>query len=411
MGLITAQEQPRNRDGRHTRVTSEPARPRILFYCQSSLGIGHVMRSLRLADGLVAQFDVWLILGGSAIPSLEYPERVDVIQLPPLVADAEFEHLHAEGLGMSLEQTLVWRSERMLQAYSWIRPHVVIIEMYPFGRRRFAQELTPLIKRARRSGSRVICSLRDILDPKRKPKHHESRAVAIANRFFHTILVHGDPTFYRLDETFGRVGDVRIPLVYTGYVAPTPVLQNRNPREPTIIASLGGGRFGHELAQALVAAAPLLAARLPHRIELYTGPFCPAAVAAPWIEASTRLKNLNVTMFLNDFAERLRGADLVISLGGYNTTMDVLAAGARGLMYPCTNNSGMDQLIRLNRLAARGMVALLSADDLTPERLVSRIEIALRATPAPVFLDLQGVQTTVRHIEAMLAQPLPAGVS
>lgn len=369
------------------------------------------MRSLRLVEGLSTRFDVWLILGGSAIPTLEYPERVDVIQLPPLVADAEFKHLHTEGLGLSLEQTLVWRGERMLQAYSWIRPHIVIIEMYPFGRRRFAQELVPLIKLARRRGSRVICSVRDILVPKRDPQHHESRAVAIANRFFDAILVHGDPTFYRFDETFSRVCDLRIPLVYTGYVAPARAPQNQSTRAPTIIASLGGGRFGHELAQALVAAAPMLAARIPHRIELYAGPFCPAAVAAPWIAASKRLQNLNVTMFTNDFAERLRRADLVISLGGYNTTMDVLAAGARGLMYSCTNNSGMDQVIRLNRLAARGIVALLSADDLTPERLVSRIEIALRMTPTPALLDLQGVQATARLLDAMWTQPLPIGVS
>lgn len=410
MGLTAEPEQPRRRGGRPSRAINDPARPRILFYCQSSLGIGHVMRSLRLVEGMLARFDVWLVLGGSAVPSLEYPERVDIIQLPPLVSDAEFEHLQTETPGLSLEQTLVWRTERMLQAYSWIKPHIVMIEMYPFGRRRFAQELAPLIKLARQCGSRVICSVRDILVPKRDPQRHEARAVAIANRFFDAILVHGDPAFYRLDETFSRVCDMRIPLVYTGYVAPARAPQNQSTREPTIIASLGGGRFGHELAQAVVAAAPLLATRIPHRIELYAGPFCPVAVAAPWIEAGKRLQNLNVTMFRNNFAARLCSADLVISLGGYNTTMDVLAAGARALMYSCTNNSGMDQVMRLSRLAARGIVSLLHAGDLTPERLTSRIEIALRTTSTPTVLDLQGVQTTARILDAMWAQPMSSAV-
>ena len=39
-------------------------RDRLLFYCQHSLDLGHLARSLRLAEGLSERFDVRLLDGG-----------------------------------------------------------------------------------------------------------------------------------------------------------------------------------------------------------------------------------------------------------------------------------------------------------------------------------------------------------
>ena len=39
-------------------------RPRLLFYCQHSVGLGHLVRSMNLADGLTRDFDVTLLNGG-----------------------------------------------------------------------------------------------------------------------------------------------------------------------------------------------------------------------------------------------------------------------------------------------------------------------------------------------------------
>jgi predicted glycosyltransferase len=39
-------------------------RPRLLFHCQHSVGLGHLVRSVRLVDGLSRDFDVTLLNGG-----------------------------------------------------------------------------------------------------------------------------------------------------------------------------------------------------------------------------------------------------------------------------------------------------------------------------------------------------------
>ena len=46
---------------------------KILFYCQSSLGIGHTIRSLRIAEGLSESFEVHYLNGGESISGLEIP--------------------------------------------------------------------------------------------------------------------------------------------------------------------------------------------------------------------------------------------------------------------------------------------------------------------------------------------------
>lgn len=384
-------------------------RPRILFYCQSSLGIGHTMRSLRLITGLMTRFDVCLLQGGSAVPASMYPKGLDVISLPPITADEEFVQLRSAAPSIPLEQTLAQRGDTILQTCLHFKPDIVMVELYPFGRRKFGPEIDPLLKQARKQGAQIICSLRDILVPKRDPEHHEARAVEIANRRFDAILVHGDPSFYRLDETFGRVADLRIPILYTGYVAPNSVPSVAPKREPTIVASLGGGRFGHELARAVIAAAHRLSDHCNHRIELYTGPFCPATQVAEWVNDHGHAPNLTIETFTHDFSSRLVRVDLAISLGGYNTTMDILASGVRALMYPCVNNAGMDQITRVKRLAEYGMVNLLTVGDLNPGRLVNRILKVLKTSHNPKSLELNGVEVTTRILASIMNKTLTTG--
>jgi predicted glycosyltransferase len=52
---------------------------RILFYCQSSLGIGHTIRSLRIAEGLSQSFEVHFLNGGELVPDLQVPEGINMI--------------------------------------------------------------------------------------------------------------------------------------------------------------------------------------------------------------------------------------------------------------------------------------------------------------------------------------------
>ena len=59
-------------------------RPGLLLYCQHSVGIGHLMRSLLLASKLAGRFRVVLLNGGPVPPGLDIPKDIEIVDLPPL---------------------------------------------------------------------------------------------------------------------------------------------------------------------------------------------------------------------------------------------------------------------------------------------------------------------------------------
>ena len=160
-----------------------------------------------------------------------------------------------------------------------------MVELYPFGRSMFGFELEPLLKdiRAGKFGAaKAVCSLRDILVEKKDPSAYEERVLQKLNRHFDALLIHSDPEILCLGETFSRVEDINIPVVYTGFIAQqTDAANGRRLRgeltlssaQKLIVASAGGGRSGYRLLTSVIDACELLRDRLPIRLEVFTGPF------------------------------------------------------------------------------------------------------------------------------------------
>lgn len=372
-------------------------RATVLFYCQSSLGIGHTIRGMQIAGGLAQAMDVHFLNGAEEVPELSIPDGVTVVNMPPVKSDAEFTRLQPVGSTATLDKVLAARRDMMLQVFERVLPDVLIIELFPFGRGRFRPELEPLLRRARAQGTRVACSLRDILAPKKDKAAYEQKVVKLMNRYFDLLLIHSDPKFKSLDESFSRLQDIEANIVYTGYVAPS-VPAHSMKREPTIIASIGGGRFGHELATAVVRSAPLLAERIPHHIRLYTGPFCPSTVYCGLMAEARGHSNITLRRFTPHMAERLQNAALSISMGGYNTTMTVLATGVRALMMACTNDGGMDQKERVEKLGRMGAISVIQPSDLEPARFADTVVRRLEEDVKPAGIDLDGVRKTTHAV-------------
>ncbi len=62
-------------------------RETLLFYCQHSLGIGHLTRSFALARALRERFRVVFLNGGRLPDGISVPDGVECIDLPPLGMD------------------------------------------------------------------------------------------------------------------------------------------------------------------------------------------------------------------------------------------------------------------------------------------------------------------------------------
>jgi predicted glycosyltransferase len=378
---------------------------RLLFYCQHILGMGHLVRSMEIVRGLVNEFDVCFINGGEIVKGFDIPAGVEIVNLPAIKTDAEFKTLQPVDPTKDLAEVQEQRTQMLLETCDRIQPDVVVVELYPFGRRKFSFELVPFLERAKTYNAKVACSLRDIVVTKQDRAKHESKVCALMNQYFDSLLIHGDPNFQPIEETFSRIADLTCETHYTGYVVqPQPTEEiDLNLDRPLILATVGGGRFGHELLDAVLDAAPILEQQLPHQIQVFTGPFMPDDKFAELQAKAATCGNVTLDRFTPNLLNYMRYADLSISMSGYNTTMNVLTTGVRAMLLPFIGNDDQEQRIRSEKLANLGVVALIDRAELPGDRFAEKVIATLQTQPQKLKFDCDGVAKTASLLKQLVS--------
>jgi predicted glycosyltransferase len=350
----------------------------------------------------VAGLDVSVVLGGREVPGVDF-EGCARILLPSVhAADASFKNLLDEN-----DQPIddAWRDRRvarLMMEYDALRPDVLIIELFPFGRRMFAFELLPLLSAARvdRRSPHILCSIRDILVGKPDPEGNR-KSVACARRFFDRVLVHGDPRLVPIEASFPPMAEVSDLLSYTGYVVDRSDRAARSSNtlgSGEVIVSVGGGAVGLPLLHAALAAKPL-SSFADRTWRLIAGPNLPeeAFAALAW----TKPPGVIVERWRDDLPALFENCLLSISQAGYNTVMDLLLAGTRAVLVPFADAGESEQTLRASVLEQRGRVATVPAAGLSPEIFAAAIERALTLPPASVDIDCSGVEKTTKIVETL----------
>ena len=380
---------------------------KIVLYCQYVWGMGHLFRSVELARAF-SNHHVTLIAGGREV-DVEIPEHVTLVRLPGLYMDEQFTALMAEDADRSVEFIQQQRKEILISVFEQHRPNVFMIELYPFGRTAFGFELQPLldeIRQGRFGDMKVVCSLRDILVEKKEQQVYEERVLNLLHTYFDLLLVHSDDQLLTLDETFSRMGDIRIPTVYTGFVSPkaNPAAGRQMRRElgigadeKLIVVSAGGGRSGYALLNCILEAYPLTAQTDPIRIEMFAGPFRePAEFKKLTAKA---VDGIRIRYYTKRFLDYLSAADLSVSLAGYNTCMNLMAARVPALIYPYSKQQ--EQPLRVAKINQFIPMKILRDKDIEPVLLSGYIHKML-AEPRPsgtVPVNLNGAEQTVLYLE------------
>jgi predicted glycosyltransferase len=381
----------------------------VLFYVQHLLGIGHLRRSLRIADGLAREgIGVTLVSGGEPLSGLACASATRFIQLAPIRArDPGFKEL-VDGEGQPIGQTLRdTRRATLLTAFEITQPDAVLIEAFPFGRRSFRFELDALIAAAgsRRPRPFVLCSLRDIVvAPEDATRHRE-----IVDRIradFDFVLVHGDPTFISLEESFPLASEIADQLIYTGYVTdeadgePDHALGTGD-----VVVSAGGGAVGGALLSTALET-QRRGCLAGARWHLLAGPNLPDAEFAAL--ASRLPKGVFLERYRRDFSQMLRRCRVSVSQAGYNTVLDIIGARIPAVVVPFASGRETEQSLRAERLAARGVFELVRESELSPTRLAHAIGRAIDRGPGPIAIDTKGVPRTAALIAGMIRSPAAA---
>lgn len=384
-------------------------RPVLLFYCQHSLGIGHLTRSFALAAALSADFHVVFLNGGRLPPGLPVPAGITIIDLPPLGMDDGHTVISRDDTH-SVAQAVQQRRALIEAAVQRHRPAVLLVELFPFGRKKFAGEILPLIRLAKRVGgaaTKVVCSLRDILvDARPDQQHHDDRARWLADRYFDAVLVHADPLLARLEDSFRPRRAMRAPVHYTGYVVPARAEAAAVPRGDHLLVSAGGGIVGDALFHAALQARALLREPLP--LRLIAGPFLPEP---QWLALQDHLRGTPGVELLRqvpDMVSEMRRARASISQCGYNTALDIIVSQVPALVVPYATATENEQSERAVRLARLGALQQLDAASLAPESLAHAIESLLSFTPRASALGLDGAADSARRLHRLHRQDAAA---
>lgn len=394
---------------------------KLLFYCQNLLGLGHLVRTTEIIRHLSNDFKVCLVQGGTTVQGWEIPLGVETIHLPAIQVDpttlrSKNRIMVADG-SLTLDEVKEIRKNMLLKVFDIFQPDCLITEGFPFSKKQsLSFELVPLLERVKttKPSTKVVCSLRDIF----MVKNFEDRAKAeaercqLVNQYYDLLLYHSDPKVHRLEESFLMAEQLKCQVSYTGYVAQsTPENTNISAqdiaslsnKEPMILVSVGGGKLGHDLLEAVIEAAPILAKQLPHKIQIFTGPLIPDEKLFQLYNLAANYSNINIRRFTNQLIAHMEKASLSISLGGYNTTMNVLKTGVRSLIYP--SNKDSEQAIRAEKLEELGILEVIRPDDLNPARMAEKIINSLNKKPVNSLcqsLNLQGAEKTAQSLQNLL---------
>jgi predicted glycosyltransferase len=348
---------------------------RFLFYSNEMVGLGHLRRTLLMAECIAERNAeaTSLILTGSLIePFLPLPDHVDTVKLPGRARDHRGRH-HAARLSIGLQHLQALRSSIAIASARAFDPDVVVVDKLPLG---LGGELQPTLDVLRTAGhARLVLGLRDIEDsPERVREAWGDEMRETIERYYDAVLVYGPDGTPDAIECMDW-GDLGVDVTHVGYLG--GAVCDRGPSDLPhgyLLATAGGGGDGFELL-----------ARFAEAVRL-DPPACPIVVVAGPLMAPYQVQALRALLrgldahlfeFRPDMGRLMAGARAVVCMAGYNTVSEVMRSRKPALLVPRVRPS-QEQLIRATELSRRGLQAMLHPDELTPRRLRAEIGALLR---------------------------------
>lgn len=391
-----------------------PLTLRLAFYSHDALGLGHIRRNLALAGRLIdaGSARAALLIGGAReAGALPMPLGVESLTLPALTKSERGDY-RSRSLGLSLPALLRLRARTIATVLDAYAPDVLVVDKHPHG---FRGELTPGIRHlCERGGTRLVLGLREVLDDPAtvRSEWQKTDAAAFVDECYDRVWVYGDPRVYDPVREYALGPGVAAKVRYAGYLAPRDAAEGRDgaPEAPElppgrlVLCMVGGGEDGAALADAFVQA-PMPAGMAG---LLVTGPCMPVAQREALRAAAARVPHIRVAGFIPEPQRLLARAERVVTMGGYNTICEVLGAGRPALVVP-RERPRVEQLLRAERLAQRGVVDLLRERALSPAAIGDWLARPAPRRPRPAdVVDLDGLDRIPAMLEELLAGSLAA---
>lgn len=393
-------------------------KPRILLYSHDTFGLGHLRRTLAISHQLAADLPRahQLLLTGSMVAgAFALPKQLDLIKLPALSKRSSGQYV-ARALPLTLGDTLRWRERVLLDALNTFRPDVVLVDKAPAG---VQGELLPLLRHVKTwmPDTRLVLGMRDIEDDPATTAREwaEWDVPRLQDEVYDRILYYGDRAVFDPVDAYAMSPSASAKLVACGYLGRSraeidrPTAHVRRElglgEQPLVVVTVGGGGDGFAILRTVAESIAAWPGGAPFHALLVTGPLMASGKRELVRQAQAASERMTVLEFTPRLFTYMAAADLVIGMAGYNTAVETLSLGKRTLFIPRTQPR-QEQLIRAERLAARGWARLIHPEALTADTLAAEISLAL-AGPAPtITTSLDGLTRVGRAITDVLNEEL-----
>ena len=380
--------------------------PSVMMYSHDTIGLGHMRRNASIASALVTlvpNASVLMMVGCPAGMVFEPKPGVDFVKLPSL-AKLGRDHWRPSNLRVSSDTTRSLRIGILERAVEAFRPDILLVDHEPAG---VWEELVPTLEAIRtRGGTSVILGLRDIIDdPDRTRARWERQGTAkIIRSLYDEVFIYGDPRIFPSADHYGletlRPGGV----TYCGYVSANSRRAAREDKRSAprrILVSGGGGRDAYPVLHAsLEALARIRAGRRPE-MTLIAGPLMEPEMRLPLSKRADQLG----AWFLertSDMPALLDAADLLVTMGGYNSVTEAIAARCPTIVIPRIGPSA-EQRLRAECLQRLGFVDTVSLETLDPGTLTRRFRERSRPRKPDIDLPLDGADRAAALIAERLS--------
>lgn len=352
---------------------------RILVYSHDTFGLGNIRRMLEIAKHLVQQdpdVSVLILSGSPMLHAFRIPPRIDYIKLPCLTRSLQGEY-GVKFLDLSYEQAIRLRSNLIMSAMLDFDPHLILVDKKPFG---VSNELAPALDLLQRRGHRpkLVLLLRDILDAPAATMQtwQKNGYFAAIDAYYDQVLVVGSKEVFDLTAEYQFPTSCRAKVRFCGYIRRSDGLQTRQEMrselgigdERLVLLTTGGGEDGYHLLATYLQGLALNTHAAAFKTLLVCGPEMAESQRRQIFALAANLPTVIVKEFVSDMASCMNAADLVVSMGGYNTICEIFTLRKRAIIVPRVRPV-LEQWIRAERLQRLGLLTAIHPDDLTAKGL------------------------------------------
>lgn len=394
---------------------------RLLVYSHDTYGLGNIRRMLAICQHLlevIPDLSILLVTGSPVVHSLRLPLLLDYIKLPCLTRTGRGEY-STKYLSASINEAIQLRADLILAAVKNFKPDLLMVDKKPLGvKGELGATLDHL--QAARAATKQVLILRDILDsPEMITSNWERNGHYEAiKRFYDAVLVLGERAIFDPIAEYRFPPAVAAKVEFCGYIRKEAAGDSRDEvrrqlllgaRQKLALVTSGGGEDGYHVIETYLTS--LQAAPLNQQLKslVICGPEMPTRQRAQLQQQAAANPQVTLLEFAGDMLSLMAAADVIVSMGGYNSVCEILSLQKPAIVIPRVRPTE-EQWLRAERLGRLGYFKVIHPDELTPAGLMRSLAecLASSETLAPLpAINLDALPVVAARVAEMLETDAP----